>query len=151
MNLHSIILAAFAAIVPIIMSAQNNVLGEPLQLCCTDPMTGYFRTGDCQTNALDQGTHVVCAYMTEEFLAYSKSRGNDLITPRPEYDFPGLKEGDRWCLCALRWKEALLADLAPPVVLESTHERALDYVTLEDLRSHALIASKGKVVNPRRN
>ena len=112
----------------------NNVLGTPLQSCCTDPMTGYYRDGFCNTGADDIGTHVVCAEMTEEFLTYTKSRGNDLSTPMPVYRFPGLKPGDKWCLCALRWREAYYAGYAPPVVLERTHEKALQYIKLEHLK-----------------
>jgi uncharacterized protein len=119
----------------------RNVLGGPLQACCFSPLTGYFRDGWCQTNEEDRGSHVICAKVTSEFLAFSRARGNDLETPVPEYRFPGLKPGDRWCLCALRWREALIAGLAPPVVLESTHERALAYVSLEELQAHALEAA----------
>ncbi len=114
-----------------------NVLGEPLAPCSYDPLTGYFRDGCCNTREDDTGSHVICARVTAEFLDFSLSRGNDLITPRPEYRFAGLKPGDRWCLCALRWKEALQACVAPPVVLESTHGRALDFVTLAQLKAHA--------------
>ena len=113
-----------------------NVFGESLQICCTDPMTGFYRTGVCATGPDDFATHVVCALMTEEFLTFTRSRGNDLSTPRPEYNFPGLKPGDRWCLCALRWKEALQAGVAPPVQLVSTHIKALDFISLEDLKAH---------------
>lgn len=116
----------------------TNVLGTTLQACCFDPKTGYFRDGYCKTRVDDVGTHVVCAVMTQEFLTFTKSRGNDLETPFPQYDFPGLKPGDKWCLCVLRWKEALDAGFAPPIVLESTHKVALKYVTLEDLKSHAM-------------
>jgi uncharacterized protein len=116
----------------------TNVLGTPLEACCFDPKTGYFRDGYCKTRTEDVGTHVVCAVITQEFLTFTKSRGNDLETPFPQYDFPGLKPGDRWCLCVLRWKEALDAGVAPPVVLESTHKIALKYVTLEELKSHAV-------------
>jgi uncharacterized protein len=119
----------------------RNVLGGPLQACCFSPLTGYFRDGWCQTNEEDRGSHVICAKVTAEFLAFSRARGNDLETPVPEYRFPGLKPGDRWCLCAQRWREALIAGLAPPVVLESTHERALAYVSLEELQAHALEAA----------
>lgn len=119
---------------------QVNIFGEPLQTCCTDPMTGFHRDGSCRTSVQDVGRHVICAEMTEEFLQYSKSRGNDLITPRPEYDFPGLEPGDRWCLCAGRWKEALDADVAPPVVLASTEVTALDVVSRDTLVEHALDA-----------
>ena len=115
-----------------------NVLGTALQTCCTDPMTGYFRNGNCETNEQDYGTHVVCAEMTQAFLEFTKSRGNDLSTARPEYRFPGLKPGDKWCLCALRWREAFLAGFAPPVVLERTNKKALEYVRLEDLKTHEL-------------
>lgn len=111
----------------------KNVLATPLQPCCTDPMTGFYRTGTCQTGPRDTGSHVVCAIMTEEFLSYTKAQGNDLSTPRPEYDFPGLKPGDGWCLCALRWKEAYDAGVAPPVKLEATHEAALKYIKFADL------------------
>ena len=118
------------------MPTPQNVLGTPLQPCCTDPLTGYFRDGSCRTDATDRGTHVVCAIMTEEFLTYTKSRGNDLSTPLPRYRFPGLKPGDGWCLCALRWLEAYEAGVAPPVRLESTHERALDFIPFAALREH---------------
>ncbi len=114
-----------------------NVLGAPLQACSFDPLTGYFRDGCCRTDASDTGTHVVCARVTSGFLAYSASRGNDLITPRPEWRFAGLKPGDRWCLCVNRWLEALDAGMAPPVVLEATHVSALQHVSLDVLRQHA--------------
>ena len=110
-----------------------NVLGTPLQVCSTEPMTGYFRDGCCNTDATDRGSHVVCAEMTDEFLTFSRQRGNDLSTPRPEYRFPGLVAGDRWCLCALRWKEAFDAGVAPNVILEGTHINALQYVDLAHL------------------
>lgn len=115
-----------------------NVLGGELVPCSYDPLTGYFRDGCCNPRADDSGTHVICARMTSEFLAYSKARGNDLTTPRPELRFRGLKPGDRWCLCALRWKEAHVAGVAPPVILQCTHERALDHVDLRALKAHAL-------------
>ena len=115
----------------------RNVLGSELIPCSHDPLTGYFRDGCCNTDASDRGSHVVCAVVTDEFLEYSKSRGNDLSTPRPEYRFPGLKDGDRWCLCALRWREALSEGIAPDVVLECTHENALNFVTLDQLLAHA--------------
>lgn len=118
-----------------------NVLGEPLQACSYDPLTGYFRDGCCNTDAHDHGTHVVCARMTAEFLAFSAERGNDLITPRPEWRFPGLKPGDRWCLCATRWKEAFEAGVAPPVLLAATHSKVLEYVGLEDLKAHEYVRS----------
>ena len=115
----------------------RNVLGSELILCSHDPLTGYFRDGCCNTDASDRGSHVVCAVVTDEFLEYSKSRGNDLSTPRPEYRFPGLKDGDRWCLCAMRWREALSEGIAPDVVLECTHEKALAVVSLDHLLAHA--------------
>jgi uncharacterized protein (DUF2237 family) len=115
-----------------------NVLGTPLVPCSYDPLTGYFRDGCCNTRADDVGTHVVCAKVTAEFLAYSSRRGNDLVTPRPEFRFRGLKPGDRWCLCVLRWKEAFEEGFAPPVVLQSTHAGALNSVPLEVLRAFAL-------------
>ena len=117
-----------------------NVLGTTLVPCSYDPLTGYYRDGCCNTAEDDTGSHVVCVKVTAEFLAYSASRGNDLSTPRPEYRFRGLKPGDRWCLCALRWREALVAGMAPLVVLESTHERALDFVSLQALQARALDA-----------
>jgi uncharacterized protein (DUF2237 family) len=120
-----------------------NVLGGPLLACSFDPLTGYLRDGCCQTDADDHGTHVVCARMTEAFLAYSLKQGNDLVTPRPEFRFAGLRPGDRWCLCALRWKEALQAGVAPPVHLAATHAKALEVVTLEQLQQHALATSAG--------
>ena len=115
-----------------------NVLGEPLAPCGLDPVTGFFRDGCCDTGYEDVGIHVVCAKMTREFLAFSKKRGNDLSTPSPEAGFPGLKPGDRWCLCAGRWKEALDAGAAPPVILQATHEEALAVVPLADLKRHAI-------------
>ena len=98
-----------------------NVLGTPLMPCSYDPLTGYFRDGCCETDESDSGSHLICARMTPEFLAFSVAQGNDLVTPRPEWRFAGLKAGDRWCLCAIRWRQALLAGLAPPVILECTH------------------------------
>ncbi|MFM7011650.1 MAG: DUF2237 family protein [Betaproteobacteria bacterium] len=118
----------------------RNVLGEELVPCSYDPLTGYFRDGCCHTDLHDLGSHVICAKVTDEFLEFSRSRGNDLSTPRPEYRFAGLKDGDRWCLCALRWKEALAAGVAPEVVLASTHIRALDFVTIEQLTAYAVDA-----------
>ncbi len=114
------------------------MLGEPLAPCCFAPMTGFYRDGFCRTGPGDHGLHTVCVEATAEFLAFSRARGNDLITPMPEYDFAGLVPGDRWCLCVTRWKEALEAGMAPPVLLASTHISALEFVTLEDLRRHAL-------------
>ena len=115
----------------------KNVLGGELQTCSTDPMTGFFRDGGCSTGPQDAGSHTVCAVMTAEFLGFTAQRGNDLSTPRPEYDFPGLKPGDRWCLCASRWEEARRAGVAPPVVAAATHEAALRVTTAEALREHA--------------
>ncbi|MES2992917.1 MAG: DUF2237 domain-containing protein [Pseudomonadota bacterium] len=115
-----------------------NVLGTALVPCSYDPLTGYYRDGCCNTAEDDTGSHVVCVKVTEEFLAFSARRGNDLSTPRPDYRFRGLRAGDRWCLCALRWREAFDAGAAPSVVLESTHERALDFVPIAWLRAHAL-------------
>src|SRR5919202_4680968 len=116
----------------------RNVLGGPLALCSPRPMTGFFRNGCCETSHEDLGMHTVCAVMTAEFLAFSKSVGNDLSTPRPEFGFPGLKPGDRWCLCAPRWQEALEAGQAPRVVLRATHEDALSYCSLADLKRWAV-------------
>ncbi len=120
------------------MAESQNVLRGDLQSCCTSPMTGFFRDGVCQTGPQDRGVHVVCAELTEAFLSYTKAQGNDLSTPRPEHNFPGLKPGDKWCLCASRWKEAMDDGVAPPVVLESTHEAALRHVSLEDLKNHSV-------------
>jgi uncharacterized protein len=116
----------------------KNVQGGRLQPCGLDPLTGFYRDGCCNTSPEDFGRHTVCSVMTEAFLAFSAERGNDLSTPRPEFRFPGLKPGDRWCLCAGRWREAADVGLAPPVVLESTHENALDILALADLEYHAL-------------
>ena len=120
------------------MTTPQNVLGSPLLVCGESPKTGYYRTGTCQTGPQDTGSHVVCAQVTEAFLAFTATQGNDLSTPAPQFGFPGLKPGDRWCLCALRWKEALDAGVAPPVVLECTHAAALRYVSMDDLTKHAL-------------
>jgi len=117
---------------------QRNVFGAPLALCGDNPMTGFFRTGDCATDPRDRGAHVICAEVTADFLAFSKAQGNDLATPRPEFGFPGLKPGDRWCLCAGRWAEAEAAGCAPRVKLAATHERALETTTIETLKSYAL-------------
>ena len=116
---------------------QRNVLGGPLELCSADPLTGFFRDGCCRTDEDDTGSHTVCARVTEEFLAFSRAVGNDLSTARPEYGFPGLKPGDRWCLCAARWREAFQNGCAPEVFLGATHERALDICALEELQAHA--------------
>ena len=117
---------------------QKNVFGEPLAECSNNPLTGFFRDGCCNTGAQDYGSHTVCAVMTDEFLAFSKAAGNDLSTPVPEYAFPGLKAGDRWCLCAARWRQAFEAGMAPRVVLAATHERALEIVALQDLKRFAI-------------
>jgi uncharacterized protein (DUF2237 family) len=119
-------------------SSALNVLGGPLASCCDDPLTGFYRDGYCHTGPHDIGSHTVCARMTAEFLAFSVERGNDLVTAHPEFGFPGLAPGDRWCLCAARWKEAADAGVAPPVWLSATHERALDLVELDALKRHAL-------------
>ncbi len=116
----------------------RNVLGGELKPCSVDPVTGFYRNGCCETGPHDLGLHTVCAVMTEAFLAYSKAAGNDLSTPMPEYEFPGLKPGDRWCLCAPRWKEALDAGMAPMLVLESTHEETLAIVPLGVLKDYAV-------------
>lgn len=119
------------------LTSGRNVLGGPLRACSFDPLTGFFRDGCCRTRGDDEGQHVVCARVTQEFLSYALSRGNDLITPRPDWRFAGLKPGDRWCLCAARWLEAWKAGVAPPVVLESTHEKALEVVPLDVLQAYA--------------
>jgi len=118
--------------------AQRNVLLEPIEPCSTDPLTGWLRDGCCHTDARDLGSHTICVVLTAAFLEYSKRVGNDLSTPRPEYEFPGLKPGERWCLCASRWKQAMEAGVAPRVVLASTNERALEIVGLADLTAHAI-------------
>ena len=120
------------------MAMPKNVLGGELETCCTDPMTGFYRDGCCRTGPDDMGLHLVCIEATDEFLAFSKARGNDLSTPNDMYRFPGLVEGDRWCLCVERWKEALEAGMAPAVVLAATHISALEFVDLEDLQAHAI-------------
>jgi uncharacterized protein (DUF2237 family) len=122
---------------PAYPSSARNVFGAPLVACGTSPRTGFNRDGHCHTGPQDLGSHTVCAVMTAEFLAFSRRRGNDLITPRPEFGFPGLKAGDRWCLCVGRWKEALDAGVAPPVLAAATHEKALEVVTLDELLAHA--------------
>ena len=116
---------------------EKNVFGEVLLTCCINPMTGYFRDGHCRTIDEDSGTHTVCAIMTDEFLRFSASKGNDLITPAPHYQFPGLKAGDKWCLCVSRWIEAERAGKAPKLVLEATHEKTLEFTSLETLVKHA--------------
>ncbi|MCZ2343657.1 MAG: DUF2237 domain-containing protein [Bacteroidales bacterium] len=122
------------------MSTARNVLGTPLKSCSTQPLTGFYRNGCCDTGLDDTGLHTVCIRATADFLAFSKAVGNDLSTPMPLYMFPGLKPGDQWCLCAERWKQALDADMAPPVILEATHITTLEFVDLEDLKRYALDA-----------
>lgn len=116
----------------------RNVLGGRLEPCSMAPVTGFYRNGCCETGPDDTGIHVVCAVLTREFLAFTRARGNDLSTPRPEYGFPGLRPGDRWCLCVDRWREALDAGVAPPVVLRATHEAALRVVSIDELRANAM-------------
>lgn len=120
------------------MHMPTNVIGGPLESCCTSPMTGFYRDGFCKTGPGDVGLHTVCAVMTDEFLTFSRDRGNDLITPREEYGFPGLKAGDRWCLCVSRWQEAFEVGMAPQVVLEGCHASALEFVDRQDLEAHAV-------------
>lgn len=117
---------------------ERNVLGEPLELCGTEPVTGFFRDGNCACGPEDLGLHAVCAVMTVEFLAHQRSVGNDLSTPRPEWHFPGLRPGDRWCVVALRWLQAQAAGVAAPVVLASTNQRALEVIPMQVLREHAV-------------
>ena len=119
-------------------SGPSNVLGAPLRPCCFEPVTGFYRDGFCRTGPGDYGLHTVCVEVTAEFLAFSRAHGNDLSTPIPEYEFPGLVPGDRWCLCVTRWKEALDAGTAPRVFLASTHISALEFVRLEVLQAHAV-------------
>ncbi len=121
----------------------TNVLGGDLEGCCTDPMTGFYRDGYCRTGPGDIGLHTVCVIVTDAFLAFSASRGNDLSTPRQEFAFPGLHEGDRWCLCVERWQEAFDAGMAPAVVLEGTHASALEFVSLGELQAHAAGSAEG--------
>jgi len=130
------------------MEASTNVFGEKLIPCSLEPLTGYYRNGCCDTSDSDTGTHTVCAVMTEDFLQFSKSQGNDLSTPRSEYQFPGLKPGDRWCLCAGRWAEAHQAGMAPLVVLEATHEKTLEWVSLETLVAFAFRTSSAFLAVP---
>ena len=120
------------------MSKQKNVLGGPLESCSENPLTGFYRTGCCDTGPDDLGLHAVCVVVSTEFLAYSRSVGNDLSTPNLEWGFPGLKPGDRWCLCAARWQQALVAGSAPPVILAATNESALEAVSYVDLLEHAI-------------
>ncbi len=119
-------------------NTRTNVLGTELKCCCRNPLTGFYRDGYCRTSAEDVGQHTVCVQMTREFLDFSVLDGNDLVTPHPEWDFPGLNPGDKWCVCVTRWKAALKRGLAGPVDLEATHESALEFVTLEELQAHAL-------------
>ena len=116
----------------------KNVLGGELEMCCRDPMTGFYRDGFCRTGVDDTGRHTVCIEATDEFLAFSKAAGNDLSTPMPQYAFPGLQTGDKWCLCMLRWREALQAGMAPRVYLKATHQAALTVVSLDDLKKYAV-------------
>jgi uncharacterized protein (DUF2237 family) len=123
------------------MSQQKNVYGEPLQVCSTRPMTGFTRQGSCDTGPEDVGSHTVCVQVTREFLEFSRARGNDLTTPVPAFGFPGLKPGDRWCVCAARWKEAFDAGCAPQVVMQATNAKVTDVVDLMALRRHAIDVS----------
>ena len=116
---------------------QKNVLGEALEVCSLSPMTGYTRNGCCDVFEGDRGQHTVCAKVTDAFLDFSRLHGNDLITPRPEFDFPGLRAGDRWCLCAARWQQACEAGVAPPIILQATNQQALDVIEMADLMYHA--------------
>ena len=116
----------------------KNILGTNLEVCSLNPITGFTRSGCCETGPEDRGQHTVCAEVTDEFLQFSKLQGNDLMTPRPEFNFTGLKSGDRWCLCASRWLEALEEGIAPPVLLEATHEKALEIIDLAELKYHQL-------------
>lgn len=118
------------------MTTELNVLGTPLKPCCYEPMTGYYRDGLCRTNTEDTGTHIICAVVTPAFLAYTKSKGNDLSTPLPYWNFPGLKPGDKWCLCISRWLQAKEAGNAPLIVLESCHQKALEYTDIETLLAY---------------
>ena len=118
-----------------VKTGEKNVLGTDLQIAGTNPLTGYYRDGFCSTGESDRGVHVIAATLTDEFLEFTKSQGNDLTTPSPQYNFPGLKAGDNWCLCALRWKESFDAGVAPPVILEATHEKALEFATIEELKN----------------
>ena len=119
------------------MEVNKNIFGEPLIVCSAKPLTGYFRNGCCDTDDTDLGMHTVCIIANQDFLLFSKAVGNDLTTPMPEYGFDGLKDGDKWCLCALRWKEALLNNIAPKVVLEATNEKTLSVINIEDLIKHS--------------
>jgi len=120
------------------MPGDKNVFGQEIEICSNSPLTGFYRDGCCRTGPDDLGMHVVCIEASEEFLEFSKAMGNDLSTPNPDFEFAGLKPGDRWCLCALRWKEAMESDMAPPVILTSTHESVLEVVSLDDLKKYAI-------------
>ena len=120
------------------MPSSKNVWGTPLEPCSNDPITGFYRNGCCDTGREDVGLHIVCVQVTDEFLKFSQRAGNDLSTPVPDFDFPGLQAGDRWCLCVERWQQALEAGVAPPVVLEATHMSTLEFVSLEELREHGV-------------
>ncbi len=120
------------------MNKPKNVLGGALITCSIAPLTGFYRDGCCKTGLEDTGTHTVCAEITDEFLNYTKSKGNDLTTPNPDFGFPGLKAGDFWCLCALRWKEALLAGKAPKIKLEATHEKTMEFINFKELKNYAI-------------
>jgi uncharacterized protein (DUF2237 family) len=130
------------------LTSGRNVLGGPLRACSFDPLTGFFRDGCCRSRADDLGQHVVCARVTQAFLEHARARGNDLITPRPEWRFAGLKPGDRWCLCTDRWLEAWHAGVAPPVVLDATHEKALERIPLAVLQAHAYTPRSGLDQSP---
>jgi len=120
------------------MKDQKNVLGQALRACCMQPITGFTRNGFCELHSEDQGLHTVCIIVTDDFLTFSKSSGNDLSTPLPDYHFPGLKEGAKWCLCAMRWKEAYDAGVAPKVVISAIHESVLDIIELDTLKKYAI-------------
>jgi uncharacterized protein len=134
MKLMILILFSNLAVAQNMSIPSKNVLGTPLKKCCDSPKTGFYRDGFCHTGPTDHGTHVACATVTKDFLEFSKSKGNDLMTPRPEWSFPGLKPGDKWCLCALQWLEAKKAGVAPKLDLEATHEKMLEFAPLSDLK-----------------
>jgi uncharacterized protein (DUF2237 family) len=140
-NKYKLILSGKIKYNELTMTDAKNVIDGNLEVCCTSPVTGFYRDGFCRTGGQDFGSHVVCAQVTSEFLEFTKSQGNDLSTPVPDFNFPGLKPGDRWCLCASRWQEALEAGVAPPVILSATHARALEVVSLDELKKHALSSS----------
>jgi len=131
-------MSIFSMEIAMAIDAAKNVSGGPLQICGSSPLTGFYRDGYCRTGNEDSGSHVVAAAVTKEFLAYTKAQGNDLQTPNPNFNFPGLKPGDKWCLCANRWKEAQKAGVAPPVIIEATHEKALKFIDLETLKRHQI-------------